>query len=148
MFIMGIARCAGALAPMQELHSVEVTEEAGLGGDIHHERNSPEDRQITGLCAYQWDEACRQLGVVLPWPARRANLLLDCLSFDSESLGKRIFFDGGVMLRIIGENTSCKRIDGTCRNLRTVLSRSWRGGITCQVLRGGILPIGARFAIL
>jgi MOSC domain-containing protein YiiM len=148
MFIMGIARHAGMRAPMQELRRVEVTEETGFEGDLRSVASSHQDHQISCLCAHQWEEACRQLGVALPWPARRANLLLDCLSFDGESLGKRIFFDGGVMLRIIGENTSCKRMDGACRGLRKILSRSWRGGVTCQVLRGGILPLGARFAIL
>ena len=139
-YIIGIAIKENKRFPMQELSFVEVSEENGLHGDFRGTGGFGRKRQVTILSIQQWERACSTIGVLLPWHTRRANLCVDGLTFGPQDVGKKLLV-GTVTLEITGETEPCKRMDEAVSGLRATLSQEWRGGVTCRVIKGGIIKI-------
>ncbi|TCV89033.1 MOSC domain-containing protein [Sulfurirhabdus autotrophica] len=134
--LLGIAVKPQRLQPMQLLSSVILSVEHGITGDS---RGKPGPRQVTLLSQVAWQAACDQLGVILPWTERRANLLVEDLPLVGAK-GSRIVL-GDAILEITGETDPCSRMKAVHEGLFDVLSRDWRGGVTCRVLQGGLLAL-------
>jgi MOSC domain-containing protein YiiM len=123
--------------PMETPNEVMVTIEAGVDGDCH---GSEPDRQVTVISADSWRDACRDLGMTVPWTMRRANLLLGGIDL-RETSGAMISI-GDVQLEVVEENPPCRVMDIQQIGLRKALKPDWRAGVTCRVLSGGKLRVG------
>ena len=135
--LVGIAKAAQLRMPLEEMQSARVSVEAGIDGDI---RGRKRDRQITVLFRESWDDACRELGVSLPWTTRRANLLIEGVAAPQMTGGKiRI---GDVVLEIRMETDPCDLMERAHSGLKSALTPDWRGGVCCNVVTGGELRIG------
>lgn len=143
MKLLDIATRPKKNAAMQTCTQQMISVESGLDGDY---RRPPSNRQVTVVSSIQWQTVCRELSVELPWTARRANLLVDGLEFDSDMRGKTIYL-GNVELLICGETDPCHKMDQYHQGLKQALMPSWRGGVCCKVVAGGQLQIGDRLAI-
>jgi MOSC domain-containing protein YiiM len=115
----------------------------GLVGDCC---GKPGKRQITLLNLDDWQAACADLGVELPWHTRRANLLVDHLPL-YQRIGSRIQL-GDALLEITGETDPCERMEQAQAGLLQALLPEWRGGVTCRVLEGGAIRLGMAVEIL
>ena len=105
-------------------------------------RGKPGRRQVTVLTSEGWAQACQQLGRQLPWTTRRANLLLSGLTIDGEwATGSQLHI-GEALLLITGETEPCQRMEEQAPGLRAALTPGWRGGVTCRVVRGGLVRVG------
>lgn len=119
-------------------HSASVIHaRAGVDGDF---ARKPGKRQITVLAEEAWRAVCDELGAVLPWTTRRANLLVAGLPL-RPLVGSRIVI-GAVTLEVTGETDPCKRMDEQHAGLRKALTPAARGGVTCRVLAGGKIAVG------
>jgi MOSC domain-containing protein YiiM len=135
--LLQIARKSASRAPMELLHSVELTVLDGLEGDS---RGRSKTRQVTVLSQDSWDRACEELGVKLLWTARRANFLITGVDLAyTAGMYLRI---GDVILKITGETKPCERMDEAHLGLQERLEPAWRGGVTCQVIHGGEISVG------
>jgi MOSC domain-containing protein YiiM len=139
----GIAVRAASRAPMQLRETASITAESGVEGDL---RGRPGRRQVTVLSAGGWRAACEALGTTLEWTARRANLLIDGLTFDPSHAGAIIRI-GDVELQITQETTPCSRMEQACPGLKNALKPEWRGGVCCRVLQPGRVALGDAVAI-
>ena len=135
--VLGIARRSKSREPMETPNEVMVTIEAGVDGDCH---GSEPDRQVTVISADSWRDACRDLGMTVPWTMRRANLLLGGIDL-RETSGAMISI-GDVQLEVVEENPPCRVMDIQQIGLRKALKPDWRAGVTCRVLSGGKLRVG------
>jgi len=115
---------------------------SGLNDDT---RGKPGKRQITVVAEESWNASCKELGQELPWTLRRANLLISGIELQNTA-GKLIHINN-VILQITGETTPCHVMDKGYNGLQKVLIPSWRGGVTCKVLRGGKLSVGDAVSI-
>ncbi len=136
--LTGIAIRPKARAPMETLDTCLVTPERGLTGDA---RGRPGKRQVTVLTEEAWQQACAQLGQNLPWTIRRANLLVRGIDLGPHRVGSLLRV-GELLLRITGETDPCHRMDEAAPGLKDALAPHWRGGVCCQVIRGGAIAIG------
>ena len=135
--LLGIAVKPQRLQPMQLLCAGELSLDEGLVGDS---RGQPGPRQVTLLSLAAWQAACDEIGIMLPWTERRANLLVGALPL-YQSVGSRIAI-GAAVLEITGETDPCSRMTAVHPGLFEALSPAWRGGVCCRVLRGGSLTLG------
>lgn len=135
--LLGIAVKPRRLQPMQLIDAGELSLQAGLVGDS---RGKPGPRQVTLLSLAAWHAACNEIGVILPWTERRANLLVGDLPL-YQSAGSRIVI-GDAVLEISGETDPCARMTAVHPGLFDALVPDWRGGICCRVLRGGAITLG------
>ena len=110
----------------------------GVSGDARGKRSG---RQVTVVFREGWDAACLDLGVELPWTARRANLLVEGVPVPRE--GKRIVI-GSLVLEVTQETQPCEVMEAAHRGLRTALTPDWRGGVCCRVVAGGTIRVGDR----
>jgi MOSC domain-containing protein YiiM len=140
--LIGIARRRASRAPMESLQETVISREKGVEGD---HRGTSTGRQVTVLAAEAWERACGELGAVVPWTTRRANLLVGGLALES-STGRRVRI-GEVVLEITKETAPCARMEEACAGLRAVLLPEWRGGVCCRVIRGGTVHVGDAVAI-
>ncbi len=138
MKLLGIATRSQKNGPMHTSEHTCITLDAGLEEDF---RRPPSDRQVTVLSMVQWQQACNELDVELPWTARRANLLVDKIEFSEKMLGKFIVIDD-LILEIRGETDPCKKMDQFHQGLKQALTPNWRGGVCCKVLHGGSIQVG------
>lgn len=136
--LLGIAFKKKSKAPMEVITKAEVKEGYGIIGT----KPSKESRQITVLSSYQWERACREAGQRLNWTTRRANLYMSGYSFCSRDVGKLLRIGKEVVLEVIGETKPCSRMDEACSGLKKALTRDWRGGVTCRVIKGGTIEVG------
>lgn len=136
--LLGIAYRDASRQPMRELDSGYVSVAGGVEGDFRGNRGP---RQVTVLCAGQWQAACAELGVELPWTTRRANLLVSGIAVGPESVGQRLRI-GGALLRITRETDPCRRMDEQHQGLRRALTPDWRGGACCEVIADGAIAVG------
>jgi MOSC domain-containing protein YiiM len=135
--LIGIAKCDELRAPLKEVQASTISVEAGLDGDA---RGRKRDRQVTVLFREGWDDACRELGVTLPWITRRANLLIEGVPPPQQAGGKiRI---GDVTLEIVLETDPCYLMEKAHAGLKAALTPQWRGGVCCNVISGGSVRIG------
>jgi MOSC domain-containing protein YiiM len=140
--LIGIAKCDEFRAPLTEVQASTISIEAGLDGDA---RGRKRDRQVTVLFREGWDDACRELGVTLPWTTRRANLLIEGVSPPQQAGGKiRI---GDVTLQIVLETDPCYLMEKAHAGLKAALTPHWRGGVCCNVISGGSVRIGDAVSI-
>jgi|SRR5215831_12055246 len=140
--LIAIAKAAELRAPLQEINASNVTIEAGIDGDA---RGRKTNRQITVLFRESWDDACRDLGVELPWTTRRANLLVAGVEAPQSTGGKiRI---GDVTLEVMLETDPCFLMEQAHAGLKAALTPKWRGGVCCKVLSGGRIAVGDAVSI-
>jgi len=142
--LAGIARRAVRRAPMEEIAEAQVTLAAGLEGDFKGAKYPR--RQITVLAREDWEAALAQTGRVLPWTARRANLLVEGVRLPRGA--GSVLRIGRVRLEITGQTYPCARMEETCRGLLKALAKDWRGGVTARVLEGGALALGDPVEVL
>jgi MOSC domain-containing protein YiiM len=135
--LVGIARAHELGAPLEELPTVSISVERGVEGDA---RGRKSGRQVTVLFREGWEDACRDVGVNLPWVTRRANLLLANVDWPREAGG--LLRIGNVELQITMETRPCHLMDRACDGLRAALRPEWRGGVCCVVRRGGEIRLG------
>lgn len=121
---------------MTEVHQANVA--AGKGLDM--ENRKPAKREITLLSAEAWAQACSELGVVLPWYTRRANLLIE--GMDLGQLVGRTILIGPIRVLIHGETKPCNIMEQQHAGLRKALEPYCRGGVYGQVLLGGVVTVG------
>ena len=141
--LAGIARHAERRGPIETLTSVRLTPEAGVDGD----RNGPKlKRQVSLIEANDWAAATAEVGVELPWWARRANLLVE--EFDLPHGGDvRIRIGTDVVIELKTEIDPCERMDELAPGLRQALESDWRGGAGGKVIAGGTITIGDEIRI-
>ena len=147
--LVGIARRSQRRAPMEELEAVAVTIERGVQGD-HKGAKFPR-RQVTILSREAWQAAIAELTdlagpVVLPWTARRANLLVEGINLPRAK--GAIVAIGTAQFEVTDQTVPCRRMDEAHAGLLRVLHPEWRGGVTCKVLRGGELRRGDLVEVL
>ena len=135
--LLGIARRAKPRNPMETVAEVFVTRESGVDGDYHGREPG---RQVTVVSAEAWKDACSELGVEVPWTARRANLILGEIDL-CDSAGARISI-GDLVLEIVEENPPCRVMDIQRQGLRSALKPGWRAGVACNVVRTGRIRVG------
>jgi MOSC domain-containing protein YiiM len=135
--LVGIARACELGAPLEEMTSASVWLERGIEGNA---RGAKYGRQVTVVFRDGWEDACRDLGVELPWLTRRANLLLANLERPREAGG--LLHIGEVELQITMETRPCHLMDRAHEGLRAALRPEWRGGVCCVVRRGGAIKLG------
>jgi len=109
---------------------------AGVDGDFGRRSGRA---QITVLSEEAWRAACEDVGVMLPWTLRRANLLIAGIPLQPQA-GSRIAI-GAVLLEVTGEAAPCLRMDEAHEGLRKALAPHARGGVRCRVLAGGAIAV-------
>ena len=124
--------------PMQSIDSATITVATGILGDF---RGAQLGRQITILSEEVWNQVCTELDAELPWTTRRANLLVDQVTFSEAFVGKRVKI-GEVELVVTEETDPCSQMDAQHQGLTAALMPDWRGGICCNVVQGGEIKIG------
>ena len=77
----------------------------------------------------------------MPWTTRRANLLLEGVSFSAKDVGVQIHI-GEVILEITRETDPCSRMDEQQPGLRKALEPDWRGGVCTRVVQDGKIHLG------
>ncbi len=140
--LLGIAIRPHGETRMVELKEAAVTCERGVEGDS---RGKPGRRQVTVLSLEGWLAACSDLGIERHWMDRRANLLVDALPLEL-STGRHIVI-GDALLEITGETDPCERMEALQPGLFNALAKGWRGGVTCRVVRGGLLEPGCEVVL-
>lgn len=124
--------------PMKELLCANVTQHSGVEKDVF---GRPGKRQVTVLSLQQWQTACQSINTDLVWTIRRANLLVDGLSFGPADVGKQLRI-GDLSLEITGETDPCKKMEMAHPGLELALTPDWRGGVTCRVLNDAMIHLG------
>lgn len=142
--LKGIAVRPARRADMQLLDACLVTCEEGMAGD-HMSR--PSSRQVSILSEESWAETCHDLGNELPWPTRRANLLISGHQFGWDDVGKHIKI-GDLILKISRETMPCPRMDEQQQGLKDLLQPNWRGGVCCRVIHDGMIHLGDTVEII
>lgn len=142
--LRGIARRGAKRAPMHSLESVKVTKTGGLEGDF---RGRPGKRQVSVLSRESWQEACTEIGMELSWLTRRANLLVEGITFMPEMVGRKLRI-GTLLMEICQETDPCSRMDEAAEGLLVSLMPDWRGGVLCRVLAGGEIRCGDAVELL
>jgi MOSC domain-containing protein YiiM len=123
--------------PLFEVHKVKVTKAEGVMLGLPRRASN---RQITVLCEEQWQQACKALNIVLPWTARRANLLISGIQFSAQHIGKVIHI-GQLQLLITGETEPCFKMELVHPGLYDALN-NFKAGVTCRVLNDAEIQIG------
>jgi MOSC domain-containing protein YiiM len=144
MQLLDIAFRPKSRAPMQTKLESMVTKVAGVEQDF---RRKPGKRQVTMLSLEQWQVACDEVATALPWTVRRANLLVDGVSFDSSMTGKQIKI-GQLILLVTGETDPCPKMDAQHQGLTQALTPDWRGGVCCRVIADGRVKVGDKLRIV
>lgn len=124
--------------PMKEVLCANVTQHSGVEKDVF---GRPGKRQVTVLSLQQWQTACQSINADLVWTIRRANLLVDGLSFSPADVGKQLRI-GDLSLEITGETDPCKKMEMAHPGLELALTPDWRGGVTCRVLNDAMIHLG------
>jgi len=135
--LIGIARVHELRAPLEELQSASVSVERGIAGDA---RGMKPKRQVTVLFREGWDDACQELGVTLPWVTRRANLYVEGIERPRQTGGRLMI--GGIELEVMLQTDPCMLMEQFHAGLKAALTPDWRGGVCCNVIRGGEIRVG------
>ena len=130
---------------MEELPEAPVSVAAGLEGDYKGAKYP--SRQITVLSREAWDGALVEIDAPhLAWTARRANLLVAGVELP-RARGAQLSI-GPVRLEVTGQTYPCVRMEEAHPGLLKALARDWRGGLTCRVVAGGHIAVGAVVEVL
>lgn len=135
--LRGIATRPAKRAAMLMHGAAKISGEAGIEGDFGRRRGRA---QVTVLSEEDWKAACDQVGAVLSWTLRRANLLIAGIPLRPLA-GSRITI-GAVVLEVTGETFPCHRMDEAHAGLRGALAPQARGGVRCRILAGGSIAVG------
>lgn len=142
--LKGIAFRAKKKAEMMETSIVQVTPERGVEGCY---RGKPGARQVTVMSVEDWRRACAEINEDLHWTTRRANLLVEGVSFGPASVGNIIKI-GDLRLQITIETDPCSRMEQAHKGLMKALMPDWRGGACCRVISGGRIALGDQVEII
>lgn len=134
--LVSIAYKTAKRGVMNEVMSANVTTESGVENDI---LGRPSKRQVTILSKQQWDKACNEINADLTWLTRRANLLVTGYDFSADDVGKTIKIGDDLRLLITGETDPCRKMEQSHPGLERALTPEWRGGVTCKVLKSGLI---------
>lgn len=141
--LLGIAVKQQRKGPVSTHEEAQISLQHGVVGDW---RGKPGRRQVTLMSLADWQAACNELGVDLPWQTRRANLLVDEMPL-FQATGSRIKL-GEVVLEVTGETDPCERMEAAQPGLFDTLAKHWRGGVTCRVLAGGVVRLGMAVSLI
>lgn len=144
-----MARLLGIAVKQQRKGPVSTHDEAQLSihnGVVGDWRGKPGKRQVTLMSLTDWQAACADIGVELPWQTRRANLLVDTLALH-HTTGSRIVL-GDAVLEVTGETDPCERMEEARAGLFQALAREWRGGVTCRVVANGVIRVGMEVKLI
>ncbi len=141
--LLGIARVAVKLGPLEELQRAGLSVERGIEGD---RRGLKRSRQVSVLFREGWEDACRALAVELPWIVRRANLYVEGIERPRATGGRIVI--GDVVLEVTQETEPCLLMERAQAGLLDALTPDWRGGVCCRVLSGGTIALGDAVAFL
>jgi MOSC domain-containing protein YiiM len=136
--LLGIARAPARRAALIEMEAANVEIARGIPGDV---RGTTAGRQVTVLFREGWERACGDIGAMLPWTTRRANLLVEGVAVPAE--GGRLIL-GDLVLEVTQETKPCHVMEAVHRGLRRALAPEWRGGVCCRVIAGGMIRVGDR----
>ena len=136
--LKGIAYRNKRKAEMMETSAVQVTPERGVEGCY---RGKPSARQVTVMSVEDWQLVCAEINEELHWTTRRANLLVEDISFNPGSIGDVIKI-GDLQMQIMLETDPCGRMEQARKGLMKALTPDWRGGACCRVLEAGEIKIG------
>ncbi|MEZ9820264.1 MOSC domain-containing protein [Shewanella sp. 10N.286.45.A1] len=142
--LVGIAYKTEKRGAMITTEHASVTQKNGVENDIF---GRPGKRQVTVMSLQQWQQACNEVDKNLPWFTRRANLLVDGLSFSALDQGKRLVI-GELILEVTGETDPCKKMEIAYPGLEKALLPDWRGGVTCRVLNDASIAINAPVSLI
>lgn len=142
--LIGIAYKTAKSTAMISVEQAEVTQARGVENDIF---GHPGKRQVTVMSIQQWQLACNEIDNQLPWLTRRANLLIDGLSFSSKDVGKQLII-GELFLEITGETDPCEKMAIAYPGLEKALLPDWRGGVTCRVITGSRIKIDDKVELI
>ena len=135
--LLGIAVKAERKGPLSLHDEAMINIHSGVVGDW---RGKPGKRQVTLMSLADWQSACAELDLDLPWQTRRANLLVDELPL-YRSTGSHIVLDDAI-LEVTGETDPCERMEQAQHGLFQALATGWRGGVTCRVIANGVVRVG------
>lgn len=144
-----MARLLGIAVKQQRKGEISLHEKAMLNihtGVVGDWRGKPGPRQVTLMSLADWQAACDELGVALPWQTRRANLLVDALPLN-QSTGSRLVL-GEAVLEVTGETDPCERMEEAQPGLFKALAPEWRGGVTCRVIANGVIRVGMEVELI
>lgn len=133
--VLGIATRIKSKAPMVVFASANVTFKHGVADDFRGLKRN--DRQITLMSIEGWEDALQELDEDLHWTTRRANILVK--GIDLENTTGAVLKVGSFLVEITGELYPCERMDEQATGLTKALTQNWRGGVTCKLLREGIV---------
>ncbi len=139
--LKGIAHRPTDGEPMREAREAVVL--PGRGLEVENRKSGR--REVTLLSAESWADVCREVGVSLPWYARRANLLIAGMDL-STTIG-RIIRVGAIEVRIHGESKPCNVMEAQQVGLRDALKPHCCGGVFGEVLAGGTIRVGDRVEV-
>lgn len=143
MKLLGIAVRDASKLPMRLISKAEVSIDKGIIEDF---RGKSLKRQITMMSLVDWESACNEINVNLPWYLRRANLLIDSVKFSELSIGQKITFDE-VCLEVVMECDPCHRLQAIHPDLKKALTTDWRGGACCRVMKSGVINVGEKLSV-
>jgi MOSC domain-containing protein YiiM len=136
--LIGICRAREKMAPLEQLDQADVTPEAGIAGDV---RGRKPGRQVTVLFREGWQDACSEAGQPeLTWLTRRANLYVEGLERPRQAGVELVI--GEVVLKVADETKPCALMETALPGLRAAMRPDWRGGVSCDVVRGGMIRLG------
>jgi len=141
--LIGIARVHELRAPLEELETTTISVANGIDGDV---RGQKPGRQVSVLFREGWGDACRAVGVDLPWTTRRANLCVEGLDFP-HAAGWRMQI-GEAVLEVTEETKPCHLMERAHSGLRLAMVPAWRGGVCCKVIEGGSIARGDTVRLL
>lgn len=143
----GIARHNRSRGAIETLQNVQVTCKEGVLGNARGliRAGSNGRRQISLIEAEGWDAALSELALssdsLLPWHARRANLLVHGIRLPREA-GKVIAIGQSLRIEVTCECDPCNRMDEILPGLKGALLPDWRGGVLGRVLTDGDIAVG------
>ena len=143
----GIARHGRPRGPIETVDRVSVTRAEGIHGDFRGAVRPGKSgkRQISLIEADSWNAAMTDLGLagddVLPWHARRANLLVEGIRLPREK-GRTIAIGESLRIEVTGECDPCSRMEEIAPGLKAALMPDWRGGVLGRVIDEGEIAVG------
>ncbi len=134
--VVGIAYRPSSGMPMTEVAECAIEASRGL---MQEERASRK-RQVSLLSRESWSATCAELGVELPWPVRRANLLTTGIDL-AACIGTTLII-GVIEIEVTKETRPCALMDEQHEGLRAALVPDGRGGVCAKVIVGGTVRVG------
>ncbi|MDX2360385.1 MAG: MOSC domain-containing protein [Crocinitomicaceae bacterium] len=142
--IVGISARIKKRAPMDVFYAAKVSFAGGVGDDSRGKLRN--HRQVTLMAQESWNEVSEEMGKVIHWTTRRANILIEGIDL-KDTTGEYLKL-GEIILKITGELEPCGRMDEQYDGLTKALTPNWRGGVTCEIIREGQIMEGDRIVFV